>query len=308
MPRKIIIVADPGIDTAFAVALALADPTLEVVGLLPTAGNVPAEQATANVHTLIDVLDPPKWPKLAAALPAKFHADGQALHGPGGLGGASFPSATRHALHPADKVLVELAHDHPRQVTLICLGPLTTLAAALDRDPTLPAVLHETVIVGGTWRVPGNAGPASEFHFALDPDAARRVMHAELNPLLLPLDATRKLIFSPSDLLDLPNPDSRTCQFLRQIVPYGIRASSSLYGIEGFHLKDVLGVVAVSLPDVVTAAAHHADVETLGELTRGMLVVDVRPTPAGPPTARVATDVSVGEVRQYIDRTLKAAA
>jgi purine nucleosidase len=294
VPRKIVIVADPGIDTAFAVALALADPNLEVVGLLPTAGNVSAEQATANVHTLIDVLDPPKWPKLAAALPAKFDADGLALHGPGGLGGVNFPTATRHALHPADKVLVELAHDHPREVTLVCLGPLTTLAAALDRDPTLPAVLHEVVVVGGAWKVPGNAGPAAEFHFALDPDAARRVLHAEVNPLLLPLD--------------LPNPDSRTCQFLRQIVPYGIRASSTLYGIEGFHLKDVLGVAAVALPGVVTAAAHHADVEARGDLTRGMLVVDVRPTPAGPPTARVATDVAVGEVRQYIERTLKAAA
>lgn len=307
MARKIVIVADPGIDTAFAVALALADPNLEVVGILPTAGNVSAEQATANVHTLIDVLDPPKWPKLAAALPAKFDADGHALHGPGGLGGVNFPTATRHALHPADKVLVELAHDHPREVTLVCLGPLTTLAAALDRDPTLPAVLSETVIVGGAWKVPGNAGPAAEFHFALDPDATRRVLHAEVNPLILPLDATRKLVFSPSDLLDLPNPDSRTCQFLRQIVPYGIRASSTLYGIEGFHLKDVLGVAAVALPGVVTAAAHHADVEARGDLTRGMLVVDVRPTPAGPPTARVATDVAVGEVRQYIERTLKSA-
>ena len=58
MPRKVIIVADPGIDTAFAVALALNDPNLEVVGLLPTAGNVPADQATANVHTLIDVIEP----------------------------------------------------------------------------------------------------------------------------------------------------------------------------------------------------------------------------------------------------------
>ena len=92
MPRKVILVADPGIDTAFAVALALNDPNIEVVGLLPTAGNVSADQATANVHTLIDVLDPPKWPKLAAALPARYDADGLAFHGPGGLGGVTFPA------------------------------------------------------------------------------------------------------------------------------------------------------------------------------------------------------------------------
>lgn len=307
MPRKVILVADPGIDTAFAVALALNDPNLDVIGLLPTAGNVSAEQATANVHTLIDVIDPPKWPKLAAALPARYDADGLALHGPGGLGGVSFPSATRHTLHPADKILCELAHEHPRQVTLVNLGPLTTLATALDRDPTLPAVLDQTVIVGGCWKEAGNAGPVAEFHIHLDPDAARRVFAAELNPLLIPLDTTRKLIFSPSDLLELPNPDSRTCQFLRQIVPFGIRASSNLYGIEGFHLKDVLGTAAVVVAGCVSSEPHFVGVETRGDLTRGMTVIDARANPAGPPNARVATGVAVADVRTYIEQTLKNA-
>ncbi|MBX9581552.1 MAG: nucleoside hydrolase [Gemmataceae bacterium] len=307
MARKLVIVADPGIDAAFAVALALSDPALDVVGLLPTAGNVPADQATANAHTLVDVLDPPKWPRLAAALPARYEADALALHGPGGLGGATFPTATRHALHPADKVLVELAHEHPREVTLVCLGPLTTLATALDRDPTLPAVLADTVIVGGAWKVPGNSGPAAEFGFWLDPDAAKRVIKAELNPLLLPLDVTRRLVFSPTDLLELPNPDSRTCQFLRQIVPFGIRASSSLLGVEGFQLSAVLGVAVVAQPGVVTAEPHHADVESRGDLTKGMLVVDVRRDPSGPPTARVATEVATAEVREYMRRVLAAA-
>lgn len=307
MARKILLVADPGIDTAFAVSLALNDPNLEVVGLLPTAGNVSAEQATANVHTLIDVIDPPKWPRLAAALPARYDADGVALHGPGGLGGVSFPSATRHTLHPADKVLCELAHENPRQVTVVNLGPLTTLATALDRDPTLPAVLDQTVIVGGCWKEAGNAGPVAEFHVHLDPDAAKRVFHAELHPLLIPLDVTRKLIFSPSDLLELPNPDSRTCQFLRKIVPFGIRASSNLYGIEGFHLKDVLGVVAVAVPAAVASEPHFADVETRGELTRGMTVIDARSSPAGVPNCRVATGAAVADVRDYILKTLKTA-
>src|SRR5688572_25455 len=180
MPRKVLLVADPGIDTAFAVALALNDPGLDVIGLLPTAGNVSAEQATANVHTIIDVLDPPKWPKVASALPARFDMDGQSLHGPGGLGGINFPTATRHTLHPADKILCELVREHPRQASVICLGPLTTLATALDRDPALPAVIDQTFIVGGSWRMSGNAGPASEFHFTLDPDAARRVFQSEL--------------------------------------------------------------------------------------------------------------------------------
>ena len=68
MARKIIIVADPGIDGAFAIALALHDPELDVLCVAATAGNVPADQATQNVHILVQQLDPPRWPRFGAAL------------------------------------------------------------------------------------------------------------------------------------------------------------------------------------------------------------------------------------------------
>ena len=40
-----------------------------------------------------------------------------------------------------------------------------------------------------------------------------------LHPVVIPLDVTRRLVLSPSELLELPNPESPTCRFLRQIVP-----------------------------------------------------------------------------------------
>ena len=90
-------------------------------------------------------------------------------------------------------------------------------------------------------------------------------------------------------------------------MPYGIRASSNLYGIEGFHLKDVLGVAALALPGCVTTETRPADVETKGELTTGMLVVDSRKQPGNMPNALIGVDVAVGEIRQYIERVLKGA-
>ncbi len=93
MARKVILVTDPGIDGAFAGALALFAPELEVVGLAATAGNVPAEQATRNVHILVEQLDPPRWPRLGAALPVEYDVDARSLHGPNGLGGVDFPCA-----------------------------------------------------------------------------------------------------------------------------------------------------------------------------------------------------------------------
>lgn len=307
MSQKVILVADPGIDTAFAVALALHDPNLDVVGLLPTAGNVSAAQATANVNILIDHLNPRRWPKTATALPVAFDADGTSIHGADGLGNTNLPARTRHQQHPADKVLVELLREHPREAAVVCLGPATTVARALDRDPEAAALMDKLVLVGGCWKEPGNAGPAAEFHFYLDPDAAQRCLTAALDPLVVPLDVTRRLILSPTELLSLPNPDSGTCQFLRRIVPFGIRASMNRYGIEGFHLKDVLGVAAVALPGCITTEHRPADVEAKGELTRGMLVVDARKEPAHPPNALVGVEAAIGEIRQYMERVLKLA-
>ncbi len=176
MANKVILIGDPGIDTAFAVALALNDPTLEVLALLATAGNVSAEQATRNVHIVVEQLDPRRWPRLGAALPVEYDLDGIRLHGPGGLGGVSFPCAELHHPHPSDRLLVDMVRQHPKEVTVVSMGPLTVLARALDRDPELPALVQRVVCLGGTLNEPGNAGPVSEFHFACDPLAARQVL------------------------------------------------------------------------------------------------------------------------------------
>jgi inosine-uridine nucleoside N-ribohydrolase len=304
MMRKVVVVGDPGIDGAFATALALQDPELDVLGLAATAGNVKAEQATKNVHILVEQTDPPRWPRLGAALPVDYEVDGTRLHGPGGLGGVSFPCAQLHHPHSSDKLIIDLVRQDPREVTVICLGPLTALARALDRDPELPSLIQRLVCVGGAWREAGNASAVAEFHFYCDPLAARQVLRSGVPLLLIPLDVTRKLVFSPTDLLELPAPDSRTCRFLRQIVPYGIRMTSNLYGVEGFHLKDVLGVAAVSLSGVLTTKPMVVDVETRGELTRGMSVIDTRSQPKGTANVDLAVDVDVAPVREYIHRIL----
>jgi inosine-uridine nucleoside N-ribohydrolase len=308
MARKVILLADPGIDGAFAVALALFDPDLDVIGLAATAGNVTAEQATQNIHILIEQFDPPRWPRLGAALPVEYEIDGRHLHGPSGLGAVTFPCAQLHHPHPSDKLIGDLVRQYPKEVAVIALGPLTVLARAFDRDPELPSLVHRLVCVGGTWHEPGNAGPASEFHFACDPAAARQVLRCPAPLTLIPLDVTRKILFSPGDLLNLPEPESRVCRFLRQVVPYGIGATSNQYGIEGFHLKDVLGVVAVSQPGVVNTRSLHVDVETRGELTRGMSVVDARLGRREAPNLDLAVGVDGDAVRQYIDRVLRLTA
>jgi inosine-uridine nucleoside N-ribohydrolase len=305
MAHNVIIVVDPGIDGAFAVALALFDPTINVLALAATAGNVPADQATRNVHILIEQMDPPRWPRIGAATPVEYDTDGTRLHGPNGLGGITFHCSELHHPHQSDKLIVDVVRQNPKDVTIICMGPLTVLARALDRDPELPSLVDRIICLGGCLNEPGNAGPVSEFHFYCDPLAARQVMRCGAHITLIPLDVMRKVLFSPSDLLDLPAADSRTCRFLRQIVPFAIGATSNLYGLEGFHLKDVLGVVAVANPGALSTRHLPVDVETRGDLTRGMSVVDQRALTNARPNVDLAIGVDGGAVRGYIDRVLR---
>jgi inosine-uridine nucleoside N-ribohydrolase len=307
MAQRIVILADPGIDGAFAIALALLDPQLDVLGVAATPGNVSAAQATENVRIIVEQLDPPRWPRLGEAPAVEYEQDGVKIHGPGGLGGVQFPVATRHHTMASEKLLIDLVRQYPEEVTVVVLGPLTVLAETLLRNPELPKLVHRIVCLGGAWHEPGNASAVAEFHFYCDPASARRVLRSGAPITLIPLDVARKVLFSPSDLLELPAAESRTSRFLRQIVPYGIRATANQYGIEGFYLKDVLGVVAASRTGVITTRELHVDVETQGELTRGMIVVDARPQPASTPNVDLAVSVDVAAVRDYIGSTLVSA-
>jgi inosine-uridine nucleoside N-ribohydrolase len=304
MARKIILVADPGIDAAFALTLALYDDDLDVLAVVATAGNVRSEQATRNVHIVVEQLDPPRWPRIGAALAVEYDRDATDLHGPDGLGGVNLPCAQLHHPHVGDKLLADVIRQHPNEVTVVVLGPATVLARAFDRDLELARLVDRLVVVGGVWHEPGDVTAASEFHFWADPLAARQVLQCGAPVTLIPLDVTRKLVFSPADLRALPSEETRTGRFLRKVVPHALAPTAGLYGIEGVYLDTVVAIVALARPGVVSTKPMIADVETRGELTRGMSVFDSRWAPAGRPNIDLAVGMDLAAARQYIHKIL----
>lgn len=307
MAQKVILLSDSGIDGAFALGLALADPQLEVLGVLASAGTVEADQATRNVFTLVELFDPPRRPRVGAALPLEYDGHLKALHGNDGLGDSGLPRVSLHSPQPADRLLCELVRQHAEDVALVILGPATVVARAIDRDPELPRLLERIVFVGGTWREPGDIAALAEFHFWCDPAAARQVLFCGTPLTLIPLDVSNRLIYAPADLLTLPEDSTPTGSLLRMLLPLALAPTAGLRGTEGVHLNDAVGVVAVSRPELFTLRAVPVEVEQRGEWTRGTCVIDTRWACPQRPNVDLVIDMDLAAVRDHVQRVLRAA-
>lgn len=308
MPRKIILDIDPGIDDAVALAIALFDPRLEVVAVTASGGNVPPDQATANLQALVGILDPPRLPRLGVAPPdTSLPEKPFNMHGADGLGGIDLPRAQLHGGHLSEKVIWEAFHAHPREITFVALGPLTNLSRVLSRDPAIVELIGEVVISGGTIQGHGNVTPVVDFNFYCDPRAARHVIREPVAKTLVPIETTGQAAFGFELLEQLPDETSRAGAILRRMLPHTFRAHRQLLGSEGISLHDVVALVAVTNPELFERTTVAADVETGGELTAGMLVIDRRTVRQWRPNLDLLVGCDAAAVKDCVLRGLAAA-
>ncbi len=278
MTRKIIIDCDPGIDDAVAICTALFDPRLEVAAITATAGTIDADQATANVTAIVGQLDPQRYPRIGKASPA----DGAPvihdshLYGSDGLGDCDFEPAGRQHQPPSEKVIAELVHQYPDEITLVCLGPLTNLARLCLRDPVAVTLIDKVIISGGSVAYPGNATATAERNMHFDPQSAAEVFASATTKSLIPLDVTEKVRFGVQLLDQLPPKDTNAGQLLHKIMPFAFRSAHQNLGNELIPLYDAMTILAVTEPELFSWENMAGKVETRGDLTRGMTVFDRR--------------------------------
>jgi inosine-uridine nucleoside N-ribohydrolase len=309
MARKVILDVDPGIDDAVALCLALGNPSLEVLAVTATGGNIPPDQATENVQAIIEQLDPPRLPRLGAALSDQvLRADSRHLLGANGLCGAHFAVAKRHHRHSSVKVICDEIRAAPGEVTIVATGPLSNIALALQQQPDLAAIVGHLIILGGTLAGPGNVTAAAEFNIYCDADAARAVFRAPITKTIVPIDITSRVVLNLDVLDQIPDGESRRGSLLREILPGAFRAYRRHLGMEGLRLHDTVAIVAAMRPELFTAERMHGDVETDGMLTYGATVFDRRLMPESPPNMDVVVDMDAEAVTDCILAGLTTAA
>lgn len=298
-PARILLDCDPGIDDAMAIALALGSSSAELVGITTVAGNVPQSVTTANALRLTEFYGAAHVPVIAGAIhpltrPNVFAAN---VHGTDGLGGAPVPAATR-SLQPGfgPDYLIEQLRAHPREITLVATGPMTNIALALRKEPQIVEWVREIVLMGGSY-IRGNVTAAAEFNFYADPEAAAAVFEASWKPVMIGLDVTLTACVN-AEVLDRWRGFGALSDQL--IVPSSANYFDSAPGDEqsGPAIHDACAIGYVLHPELFTVVSAHTRVETHGQLTSGMSVVDFvspdkNPAQSAPANSLVAIALEV---------------
>jgi len=271
--RKIIIDTDPGADDAMAILLALNSPELDVKALTVVAGNVVVEQGLDNALKLVSlagrcdvaVARGAEQPLVQKLITAEF------FHGANGLGDVELPApACRADARFAADLIIELVHQYPHEITLVPVGPLTNIALAVSKDPSLVPLVKEVVLMGGAISG-GNATAAAEANIYNDPEAARVVFEAGWPLTMVGLNVTEKTRFTRADLNQLAKTHGRENDFAVGVLKFMVDLAGKL-GADGTAMHDPLAVGAMIDRSLITTADMRVDVETRGEHTRGETV------------------------------------
>ena len=267
MTEKIIIDTDPGIDDAFAIFYALCSSEIEVLGLTSVYGNASIDQTTHNALALVEMAgaDCPVAKGAGGPLSIECRPYPAMVHGEDGMGGYS-PQRIGRVPVAGDAVqfIIEAAKKHPREVTLVPIGPLTNIALALQAEPLLPQLIKRVILMGGAANANGNVTPAAEANIFDDPDAAELVFAADWDVVMLGLDATHDVKLTRDHVSALAENAGSMGRYLDQACEQYFSFHRDVVGLDFCHFHDPSALIYCVRPEYFAAQASTVRVVTEG--------------------------------------------
>jgi len=264
MATPILIDTDMGVDDAVAITLAFYSDQVEVVGLVSVEGNVPLDQATANIGRLLTGLRRSAWPAVGRGLaqpdqgPRAHH-----VHGSDGFGGIELPTPTEFKTQDFLTVYRQAIEKHGSDLVILAIGPLTNLAAVLEKDPKLLAKAGRIVVMGGAVWYKGNVTPHAEFNFHRDPVAAAAVLSSGLPVTVVPLDVTRQVALDESHVAHLRRGRTPGGALLADMIRFPLEQKID-DNLGKFMIHDATALGVVLWPKLFMRAAVALEVATSG--------------------------------------------
>lgn len=299
---SLVIDTDTASDDAVALLLAAKESSVDIAAVTIVAGNVPIDLAVRNAIVTLDIAgagDVPVYVGHDTPMQRTLET-AQDVHGPDGMSGAALAEPSRV---PADEhavdVLVRLANDEPGIHTLVTLGPMTNIAAALQRDPELLTRFRHTFMMAGSPDGVGNVNTAGEFNVWADPEAATIVLAAP--------GAKTMIGWNVSRLYTVIRPEEHqrflglgvVGEFVASINVAVDTYCREVSGLDGYDLPDPVAMAVALDESLITDATDEWMVVGLDEPTRGAVLIDGRAN-APEPNCRVVWAVDESRFKQRL--------
>lgn len=295
---------DTGIDDALAIAHLLSRPDVDLLGISTVSGNTTAAQAARNTLDLLALGGRGQVPVAVGAdgpLVGDYRGGAPHVHGENGIGNIELPRAAGvEAPLTGPRQIVLAAEQHPGELELIAVGPLTNLAHALELEEDLPRLVKRVTIMGGAVWVPGNITEYAEANIANDPEAARAVFSAGWPVTLVPLDVTLQHSIGIEEQRALAERGTAFHTALAEMLDAYLDFYERFYAERRAALHDPLATM-LAVGDSVASVVRTTALETApsGVESRGR----TQPTASGPEVA-VVTAVATPAAPELLSRIL----
>lgn len=261
-----------------AIMLALNSPELDVRALTVVPGNVTAQQGLENALRMMSLANRCDIPVAAGAQHPLFQKliTAEFWHGKNGLANIELPpSKCKVDPRYGPDLIIQMVHAAPHEITLVPIGPLTNIALAVEKDPSIVPLVKEVILMGGSIKG-GNVTAAAEANIYNDPEAAQVVFQAGWPLTMVGLDVGDKTLLGPRQLEQLASTHGPVNDFIYKVAKFLVDLSAKYGSSEGTPMYDPTAVGVAIDASLVTAPLMHVDVETRGEFTRGETVANRR--------------------------------
>lgn len=296
MAEKVIFDTDPGIDDALALLLLAASPEVDLRAITVTHGNTSQEKCLRNALQLVELAGITNVPVIPGASEplVKELSVAEETHGDGGLGYAVLPpSKTKSSSALAHDLIIDEVEKNPNEITLLCVGPMTNIALALLKKPSIAGKVKRIIAMGGAIHYPGNATPQSEYNVFCDPEAFDIVLRAGIDFTLVPLDVTYKCIFTTAHLARINQARNEIKKFITDSTRFYMEFHASHQDIHGCAINDPLAAALLIKPSLVTNRDYFLSIELQSVSSKAKTIADHYGALKQTPNAKVAMEVDV---------------
>jgi purine nucleosidase len=309
MMRRFWIDTDTASDDAVAILMALRWPDIHVEGISVVAGNVPVEIGGQNARYTVELCEKetPVYYGIERPYIQEPHW-AYFFHGSDGMGGMNYPEPEipiqdQHAV----EALIDTVRANPGEITLVTLGPLTNIAAAVMIAPDIAEKIPACYVMGGAAATLGNITPAAEYNIWFDPEGARVAFHSGLPILMVGWEHCRgRANLDEQDVEHVRSFNTVFADFSIDCNKHAIQTNKSWLGDPGLALPDPVTMAVAIDPAVCTKKGkHYVDVETISPVTRGMTVVDELGVTNKDPNIEVCWEINIDRWKEILYQTLK---